>query len=78
VSCIARWQKIADREDGLVGRPAGGDADAEMRELPKRNKQLEHENEILRRATGYFARDTLPKRCSRWSVSWPPTVFPSR
>ncbi len=31
-----------------------------VRELLKRNKQLEQENEILRRATAYFARDTLP------------------
>ena len=59
-SCIARWLKVADREDGLAGR-AGGDADGELRELRKRNKQLEQENEILRRATAYFARDTLPK-----------------
>ena len=30
-------------------------------ELRKRTKQLEPENEILRRATAYLARDTLPK-----------------
>lgn len=33
----------------------------EMRELRKRNKQFEQENEILRRATAYFARDILPQ-----------------
>ena len=60
-SCIARWLKVADREDGLAGRPPGSDSEAENRELRKRNKQLEQENEILRRATAYFARDTLPK-----------------
>ncbi len=70
-SCLARWLKIADREDGLVGRTsrvgadpggsAGGDLEAENRELRKRTKQLEQENEILRRATAYFARDVLPK-----------------
>ena len=67
-SCLARWLKIADREDGLVppatsgDRGGGGkDTDAELRELRRRNKLLEQENEILRRATAYFARDVLPK-----------------
>jgi transposase len=65
-SCLARWLKIADREDGLSGPAsstavgAGGDLEAENRELRKRTKQLEQENEILRRATAYFARDVLP------------------
>ena len=67
-SCLQRWLKIADREDGLSAgtSPAastGGDGDleAENRELRRRTKQLEQENEILRRATAYFARDVLPK-----------------
>ena len=67
-SCLARWIKIADREDGLaVGgspaptAPAGQDLAAENRELRKRAQRLEQENEILRRATAYFARDVLPK-----------------
>ena len=67
-SCLQRWLKIADREDGLAppatasDRGGGGAADAlELRELRKRNKLLEQENEILRRATAYFARDVLPK-----------------
>jgi transposase len=61
-SCLARWLRIADREeraaDTVPVKPAG---EAEVRELRRRNKQLEQENEILRRATAYFARDTLPK-----------------
>lgn len=65
-SCLARWLRIADREDGLGdARPpavaADGGLEAENRELRRRTKQLEQENEILRRATAYFARDTLPK-----------------
>ncbi len=67
-SCLQRWIKIADREDGLTASTrsttsssAGVDLEAENRELRKRAKQLEQENEILRRATAYFARDTLPK-----------------
>jgi transposase len=65
-SCLQRWLRIADREDGLVppasgDRGSGGkDSDAELRELRRRNKLLEQENEILRRATAYFARDVLP------------------
>jgi transposase len=49
--------RIADREDaGDVTSPRSGPAvagelEAENRELPKRPKQLEQENEILRRAT---------------------------
>ena len=64
-SCLARWLRVADRDDGLAGKPqpagALGDDAAELRELRKRTKQLEQENEILRRATAYFARDVLPK-----------------
>ena len=66
-SCLQRWLKIADREDGLAppasGDRGGGakDESAEVRELRRRNKLLEQENEILRRATAYFARDVLPK-----------------
>ena len=77
-SCLARWLKIADREDGLGDRPGGKRADGStvrsrptpaedaaagqrLKELEKRNQQLEQENLVLRRATAYFARDVLPK-----------------
>jgi transposase len=56
-SCLARWLKVADREDGVV---AGGGDDAQLRELTKRNRLLEQEDEVLRRATAYFALDVLP------------------
>ncbi len=68
MSCLTRWLSIADRDDGLIAGTTAGSAGgqpavypAHVRELLKRNKQLEQENEILRRATAYFARDTLPK-----------------
>jgi transposase len=64
-SCLTRWLQIADREDargeGAAPAAGGGDLEAENRELRRRTKQLEQENEILRRATAYFARDVLPK-----------------
>jgi transposase-like protein len=66
--CLARWLQIADREDDVSGpissaRASGvvGDLETENRELRKRAQQLEQENEILRRATAYFAPDVLPK-----------------
>ena len=77
-SCLARWLKVADREDGLGDRPGGkrsdgsavraiptpaqaASADQRLKELEKRNQQLEQENLVLRRAAAYFARDVLPK-----------------
>jgi transposase len=66
-SCPARWLRIADREDGIApptssDRGGGGaDQSAELRELRRRTELLEQENEILRRATAYFARDVLPE-----------------
>jgi transposase len=59
-SCLSRWLKIADREDDLAV-PSAGEESSEVRELRRRNKLLEQENEILRRSTAYFARDVLPK-----------------
>jgi transposase len=59
-ACLHRWLKAADIEDGI--RPGTTAADnAELRELKKRNRTLEQENQILRRAAAFFARETLPK-----------------
>ena len=55
-SCLHRWLKLADVDDGV--RPGVTSSEsAELRELKKRNKTLEQENEILRRAAAYFARE---------------------
>ena len=59
-SCLHRWLKIADTDDGI--RPGTTSTEsAELRELRKRNKLLEQENEILRRAAAYFAEEISPK-----------------
>jgi len=57
---LHNWLKKADVEDGI--RPGVTSAEAaENRELRKRLRLVEQENEILRRAAAYFARDALPK-----------------
>ncbi len=59
-SCLHRWLKIADTDDGI--RPGTTSTEsAELRQLRKRNKLLEQENEILRRAAAYFAKEISPR-----------------
>lgn len=59
-ACLHRWLKMADVEDGL--RPGITQAEAaEMRELKKRNRLLEQENEVLRRAAIYLGQGLNPK-----------------
>jgi transposase len=59
-SCLHRWLKLADVDDGV--RPGVTSSEsAELRELKKRNKTLEPQNEILRQAAAYFAREISPK-----------------
>ena len=60
VTCLQRWLSIADVEDGV--RPGVTIAEAaEIREIKKRNRLLEQEVEVLKRATAYLSRDMLPK-----------------
>lgn len=56
---LSNWMKQADIEDGR--RPGLNDADrAELRELKKRNRLLQQENEVLRRAAAYLSQANLP------------------
>jgi transposase len=55
-SCLRNWLH-ADASDGN-----SGSENKELTQLRRRNRLLEQENEILRRAAAYFARENvLPK-----------------
>ena len=60
-SCLRNWMAQADADDN--GGPRLTSAEKkELAELRRRTRVLEQENEILRRAAAYFARENvLPK-----------------
>jgi transposase len=59
-SCLHRWVKQAEIEDGVRDGLTLAE-EAEIRELRKRNRLLEQENEVLRRAAAYLGQGLLPK-----------------
>jgi transposase len=67
VTTLKRWIAIAERKDSGAG-PAAAES-AEMRELKKRNRLLEQENEILRRAAAYLGEGHQPKMTLLWVLS---------
>jgi transposase len=57
---IRRWMKQADIDDGVKDGLTTAEQ-AEVVKLRRDIRRLEMENEILRRAAAYFAKDALPK-----------------
>jgi transposase-like protein len=58
-SCLRNWLHAADVEGGAKPGVTASES-AELRELRRRNRLLEQENEVLRRAAAYFAQAHLP------------------
>ena len=58
-SCLTNWMKTADVEDGVKSGTTSAE-NAENRELRKRLRLLEQENEVLRRAAAYLSQANLP------------------
>jgi len=59
-SCLHNWVKRAEIEEGVRDGLTIAE-EAEIRELKKRNRLLEQENEVLRRAAIYLGRGVNPK-----------------
>jgi len=61
-SCLQNWMNQADADEKGGTERLTSTEKKELAELRRRNKQLEMENDILKRAAAYFARENvLPK-----------------
>ncbi|MEV0597672.1 transposase [Nonomuraea cavernae] len=60
-SCLRNWMRQADTDDNGGAKLTSAEK-KELSDLRRRTRQLELENEILKRAAAYFARENvLPK-----------------
>jgi transposase len=57
-SCLRNWLRAADVEDGTRPGTTRQESD-ELRELKRRNRLLEQENEVPRRAAAYLSQANL-------------------
>jgi transposase-like protein len=60
---ISKWLRQADVEEGVKPGVSAEEA-GEIRELKRRNRLLEQENEVLRRAAAYLSQAQLPGKGS--------------
>jgi transposase-like protein len=59
-TCVQNWVRKAEIDDGIKPGTTSGEH-TENRELKKRVRLLEQENEVLRRAAAYLSQGSLPK-----------------
>lgn len=58
-TCLQNWLRQADVEDGVKPGVTKVESD-ELRELRRRTRLLEQENEVLRKAAAYLSQAHLP------------------
>ena len=61
---LSKWMRQADIDDGRQAPGKTTGESAELRELRRRNRLLEQENEVLRRAAAYLSQSNLPGKGS--------------
>ena len=62
-SCLTNWMRQADVEDGARSGTTREES-PELRDLRRRNRLLEQENDVLRRAAAYLSQANLPGKSS--------------
>jgi transposase len=60
---LSKWMRQADIDDGSRSGKTTSES-AEVRELRRRNRLLEQENEVSRRAAAYLSQSNLPGKGS--------------
>ena len=60
-SCLTNWLRQADVEEGIK-QGTTNEESKENRELRKRIRLLEQENEVLRQAAAYLSQANLPEK----------------
>jgi transposase len=60
VESVKRWKRQADIDEGIKDGLTSAEQTEAVR-MRREIRRLEMENEILRRAAAYFAKETLPK-----------------
>ena len=58
---LRRWVRQTERDEGVMPGPTSADQ-ARLRELERENRELRQANEILRKASAYFAQAELDRR----------------
>jgi transposase len=58
--CLQQWLKLADTKD-LLRTAASSDESKQQRELKQRNRLLDQETEVMRRAVTCLSRDINPR-----------------
>ena len=61
VETVRKWVKVADVDEGVKPGRSSEDA-AKIKTLEQENRELKRANEILRKASAYFAQAELDRR----------------
>jgi transposase-like protein len=58
---LRKWVRQAERDQGKRGGPSSSERDR-LKELERENRELKRANEILRKASAFFAQAELDRR----------------
>ena len=62
---LRRWVRQTERDQGIRAGMTSDDRDR-LKQLQRENKELKRANEILRKASAYFAQAELDRRVKKW------------